>query len=1072
MKNVNLKYSSLPDEALFDILNRDAALWISEDVVEAIGELEQLARLMLLPWKLVLCESSSSRLAAALDQAAAEPSSLVQHRGFLHVIAANPATRSLPARALPIYFLNGRDGAPDRAESSALTGMASSLRRLNMLERLFAESPKRLVLVGGRQTSSLDQLDDLWSSGYRSRLTFVVPEGSEVEAIATRCERLADLSSISIVTASFDEFASDIIGRGLALLPDANVVLRIRDSAGTVVEVDVTSAELPEQPVLDHYEVIKSKDLRRLTESDLTVEDIDVFFGKGDHSWRAYAAGLPWTRDATWQKTLLNALVKVAREGSARNKIFYVVSEAGAGGTTLARQLAFEAASNGFPTLLARSHVYEPDATELVSFFNRVRAIHGRGSDDTEVDTGNHETPWFLVFDRDQWDGQEKQIESFLSEFARSGRSVVLLKILGSFVPADLPPGTELAFLSHELDRDQAISLGEHLNRYLKPFGRGKNQADWERFWEQHKPDIDNSIAAFWITLDFWLRGLIDIGESVQSWLLDQFRKCPIDIDLKKLLLEIASLTIERRSVPEQLLPFLESTRRPLSMVLEDIRTDIPALALIRQSTPDGRLWAMAHDVLGRYLVTACYHDRALMREIGLDAMQSVTELRLHLIGSLTRRTEMGERRFRSYAVQFAVKTLKLDEEGNAEFFPYWREVLRILDEFPKPVRDSSRTFNHHVAISRRRVAKGEMFGCSLEEKQEQVEKSIKQIEFALFKLEPLEGDESSLNLYNSLALAYQDLAGLKSDQGASLEEIEGLRRKASEATVSALKESPTNPYVLETAAKNLIQQGRLDNTSRVSCAAESLGYVFQAAQLESSAPRQYQLGKLATEALTLLRSDAEQEIVNLKAVGNPMGFLAEAWLELTKGQRKIGLASSNEFSAESARRALAVLSNAPRHWLIVRLQYDIVCALEPRLFEQQLALLDELEATAAYRLSLQLRLNQAILLHIVGRHSDGNSKFKALRGDIKSGHEIVVVPDNLRWLVGADGITRTLCTARVVDNIGYRPMATVIELKNAQVPFIAQDFGGSRMPPGMSFKCHINFGAMGPFIKPPVLEG
>lgn len=947
MKNVNLRYSALPDEALFDILNRDAALWISADVVDAMGELGQLAHLMLLPWKLVLCESSSSRLAAALDEAALEPNALVQHRGFLHVIAANPATRELPARALPIYFLNGRDGAQDRAESSAIAGMAATLRRLNMLERLSAESPKRLVLISGRQMPTLDQLNDLWSSGYRSRLTFVVPEGIDLDAVETRCEGLADLSSVSIVTTSFDEFASDVTKRGLALLPDANVVLRIRDSAGTIVELDVTPAELPEQPILDHYEVIRSKDLRRITESDLTVEDIDGFFSRGNHSWRPYAAGLPWARDTSWQRTVLSALLKVTREGADGNKIFYVVSEAGAGGTTLARQLAFEAASNGYPTLLARPHVYEPDATELVSFFNRVRAIHVDGSDATGGATGNDDTPWFLVFDRDQWDGQEQQIEGFLSEITRSGRSVVVLKVLGSFVPANLPPGTELAELSHGLDRDQAISLGEHLNRYLKPFGRGKNRDDWERFWEQHKPDIDNSIAAFWITLDFWLRGLIDIGESVQSWLLDQFKKCPIGIDLRKILLEIASLTIERRSVPEQLLPLLESTRRPLSMVLEDIRTDIPAVALVRQSTPDGRLWAMAHDVLGRYLVTACYHDRALMREIGFDAIQSATELRLHLIGSLTRRTEMGERRFRSYAVQFAVKSLKLDEEGNAEFFPYWREVLRILEGFPKPLRDSSRTFNHHVAISRRRVAKGDMFGCSMEEKQEQLEKAIGQIEFALDNLEPAEGDESSLNLYNSLALAYQDLASLKSDQGASLEEIADLRKKANEATLSALKESPTNPYVLETAAKNLIQQGRLDSTSRISCAAESLGYVFQAAQLENSATRQYQLGRLATEALTLLReSEADKEIANMKAAGNPMGFLAEAWIELTTGHGTIHLASSKEFSDESARRALGVLNSAPRHWLIVRLQYDIVCALEPRQFEQQLNLLDELEAT------------------------------------------------------------------------------------------------------------------------------
>lgn len=1073
MKNITLRYSNLPDGALFDVLNRDAALWVSAGVDQSPASLQLIARLMLLPWTMVLCESSSVELISALNDAAAETNALVQHRGFLHLVGADPSTRQLPARALPIYLLNGRDGVPDRAESSGLAGMAALRRRLNMLERLQSASPKRLVLIGQDVKPVLDQLEDMWRSDFRSLLTFVAPAEVDLEEIEQRCEGLADLSSISIVAASVDDFALDVTARSLALLPDANVVLRIRDAEGNISELDVTQAELPEQPILDHFDVIKSKDLRRLTESDLTIEDIDGFFGRGNHSWRAYAAGLPWIQDYSCEKTLINALQRGAREGIDANKVFYVISEAGAGGTTLARQLAFDAASKGFPTLLAKPHVYEPNATEVVSFLNRVRALAGDGAGvpiDLEKVAEWAETPWLIVFDRNQWDGQEQQIGAFLSEVTRSGRSVILLKVVGSFVPQDLPPGKEIAFLSHELDRKQVISLGEHLNKYLKPFGRGKNQSDWENFWEQHKPDIDNTIAAFWVTLDFWLRGLIDLGVSVQSWLLDQFKNCPVESDVRRTLLEIAVLTIERRSVPEQLLAVPTSTLLPLSVVLENLRAEIPALALVRQTVPDGRSWAMAHDVLGRYLINACYHDRPLMEELGLQNIQSPTELRLYLIGSLTRRVEIGERRFLAYAVQFAVKTLKLDEEGNAEFFPFWREVLGILERFPQAIRDSSRTFNHHVAISRRRVAKSDVFGCSVGEKREQIQKAIDQIEFALFRLDAAHGEESSLNLYNSLALAYQDFAALELREGGSADVVAALRAKANEATLSALRESPTNPYVLETAAKNLIQQGRLDNTVKVSSAAESLGYVFQAARLDNSSARQYQLGKLATEALELLREDgAAEEVEKMRAAGNPMGFLAAAWLELTKGHGEIGTASTEEFSPECARHALDVLMNAPRHWLIVKLQYDIVCMLEPRGFEQQLRLLDELDATAAYRLSLQLRLNQAILLHLLGRHLDGNLKFKGLRGDIKAGNEIVAVPDQLRWLVGQDGRTKLLCSARVVDNIGYRPLAQVVELKNAQVPFIAQDFGGQRMPPGMSFKCYITFGAMGPFIKPPL---
>jgi len=1073
MKKLTLINSKLPDEALFDLLNRDAALWVSTAIESSSASIDLIARLMLLPWKLVLCESSSVELVTALNTIAAEPGSLYLHRGFLHLLGVDPSSRQLPSRALPIYLLNGRDDAIDREESSSLSGMSALRRRLNMIERLQSSAPKRVIVIGPNLLPVIEQLEDLWRSDFRSLLTFVAPAGNDIEIISQHCEKLADISSISLVATSIDKFSKDVTERGIKQLPDANFVLRIRDENENIKDVDVTAAELPEQPILDNFEIIKSNNLRRLTEADLSIEDIDGFFGRQSKSWRAYAAGLPWIYDASCSRILLKSLGKALREGVDANSVLYVSSESGAGGTTLARYLAFEAASEGYPTLLVKSHVFEPDATEVVSFINRVQAITvgEKGHVDASKQISrNNEIPWLLVCDREQWDGKEVQISGFLAEITRSGRPVILLKVLGPVHSSSCPPGKEIASLTHELDRNQVISIGGHLNRFLKPFGRGKKESDWERFWEQHKPDIDTSIAAFWVTLDFWLRGLIDLGETVQSWLIKQFKQQTLSADVQTILLEISALTIERRSIPEYLLHQPTSTLRPLSVVLEEIRVDMPGLALIRQTTNDGRLWAMAHDVLGRYLLNACYHDRILMNDLGFKHIESSVELRLHLIGSITRRVEIGERRFLPYAVQFAVKTLKLDDEGNAEFYQYWREVFRILEAFPQSVRETSRTFNHHVAISRRRVAQSDMFGCTVQEKRELLQKAIEQIEFSLFRLDETYGDESNLNLYNSLALAYQDMATLELREGCSNDIVSALRAKANEATLNALRENPTNSYVLETAAKNLIQQGRLDRKVKISSAAESLGYVFQATNLENSNARQYQLGKLANEALLLLRDEGSgAEIENMKAAGEVMGFLAAAWIELTKDQSQVVKASTSEFSSERAASSLEILKTAPRHWLVVKLQYDIVCVLEPYGFEEQLGLLDELDAMGSYRLPMQLRLNRAILLHLVGRHADANLTFRNVRWDIKAQNEIVSVPENLRWLVGKDGETRLLCTARIVDDIGYRPSAQVFDLKNAQIPFTPQDFGGKKMPVGMTFKCHINFGAMGPFIKPPV---
>lgn len=1070
-----IKQSRLPEDALFDLLNRDAALWVCGPMPTASDTLLRLAKFMVLPWRVVLCEPTSSALVSELARLGSQQDPLSRVRGFVHIVAVDPSTRQLPPRCLPIFLLNGRDDATERAESSGISGIAANRRRLNMVERLEAASPKRVIVLGADVESAAKQLAELWTGELRSLVTFVAPPPANAVAIASHFEPVANLSSISVVAIDLDELLEEVVRRSTELLPDSQAVIRVRSIDGEIREVDITSAELIEQPLLDSFEIIKSKDLRRLTESDLTTADLETFFDKSKQSWHAFSAGLPWIRDRRDVNRIIDALAKVHATGSDENVIFHVISEAGAGGTTFARTLAFEAASNGYPTLLAKAHVYEPNATELASFLYRaLQSIGDANSGLPEVTrTRIAETPWLVVLDREQWDGQEQAVGHFLAELVRSGRSVVIVKVLGPDLSPDvysLPRSKELCTLTHELDRDQAEALGQHLNRYLKSFGSTRGASQWLRFWDRHRPDIDTNIASFWITLEFWLKGFNELGDSIQEWLLNQFKNAPASPETRLILLELAALTVERRAVPEQLLPVPQDDRLPLSFILENLRASVPGLALIRQDTSGGRLWATAHDVLGRYLVNAVYHDRLLLKELGLDGIQSSIELRLHFISRLTSRKALGERRFTLFAVQFAVKTLKLDEpEGNAEFFQFWRDVISILERFPESVRRSNRTFIHHVAISRRRVAKNERFGASVEERRTQLSKAIEEIEYALRSLDEVHGDESNLNLYNSLALAYQDLASLELEQGGISDLVRRLRAKANEATLNALRENPTNPYVLETAAKNLLQQGKLEVTESVSTASQALGYIFQATTLENSAVRQHQLGRLATEALMRLKSDvAGAEIARLRGIGDPMGYLASAWIELTRGEEKIIAALPTSYSEDRANAAVAILREAPRHWLLVRLQYDLFTFVKPNQFEEQLSLLDELDSMANYRLPIQLRLERAILLHLAGRHSDANDMFKDLRRDIKQQSAIVSVPQRLRWLVRPDRQTRILCNARVTDNLGYRPLAQVVELKNAQVPFIPQDFGRQNMPPGMSFRCQITFGAMGPFIKPP----
>ncbi len=1076
MTKLITKHSTLlPEDALSDLLDRDAALWVCGPEPDSADEREKLAQFMVLPWKVVLSELSSKALVAEIETRGAQQDSLSQYRGFVHLVASDPSMRHLPPRALPIFLLNGRNDASNSTESSSLTGMIASRRRLNMLGRLEAASPKRVFVFGANIDETAQELAELLNGDFRSFLTFVVPDSVTPDSISSHFESVAGISSISVVSTELRGFCDKIVQRSAGLLPDTKIVLQVQNFAGDLREIDITDAELIEQPLLDKFDIIKSKDLRRLSEFDLTLEDLNDFFDKSKHSWRAFAAGLPWIPERMAIDTVLHSLRNVHRKGTAQVPIYYVISEAGAGGTTFVRALAFHAATAGFPTLLAQSHLYAPNATEISSFlyraFLRIKGSDNSAENDQAVP--ELETPWLLVFDREQWDGQEQALRNFSAEIARSGRPAVILKVLGSDIsPETLNlPARELCALTHELEREQVLFLGKHLNKFLKPLGWSKEENDWLRFWEQHKPDIDTSIAAFWVILEFWLRGLIDLGESIQGWLLKQFRNEDLTPDVRRIILEIAALSVERRAVPEHLLPIPQDVKLPLSVILEQMRTSIPGLALIRQRSVVGRDWAVAHDVLARYLINAVYYDRPLLQEIGLTQIQSPVELRLTLISRVTQRTALGENIFLPYAAQFAFKTLKLDEpEGNAEFFSHWREVLKILEAFPDAVQQGNRAFIHHVAISRRRVAKSERFDASVDERRHQLDTAIGQIEFALNNLEEVADDESNLNLYNSLALAYQDLASLELEQSGFSDLVRSLRAKANEAINNALKENPTNSYVLETAAKNMLQQGKLDRSGTINAAAQALAYIFQATTLENSAARQHQLGKLATEALLLLRDHgAAEEISRMKAQENAMGHLASAWLELMKDSQTITTALPSSYSEDRARAAVEILREAPRHWLVIRLQCDLTSFLYPYDFEQQLGLLDELESIPTYRLPLQMRLERSILLHMVGRHPDAHSTFRSLRPDIKAQNAILSVPPHLRWLLQSGSRKKLLCNARVTNNWGYRAMAQVTELKLSEVPFTPREFGQHNFPPRMAFKCHIQFGAMGPFIKPPV---
>ena len=384
----------------------------------------------------------------------------------------------------------------------------------------------------------------------------------------------------------------------------------------------------------------------------------------------------------------------------------------------------------------------------------------------------------------------------------------------------------------------------------------------------------------------------------------------------------------------------------------------------------------------------------------------------------------------------------------------------------PRSLRDTSRVFRHHTAISRRRIATLDenFYGVKNEDKIALLKDAIEDINYVLTSIEYTPGSESNLNLFNSLANAYLDLADAESVARAPLERIIELRRLANDATRKAYAEDPTSSFVIETYVKNLLEDSSEQAVERC---IEALGILFAALISNERAYRKSQLGNLADRALEILFKQAPVAAQDIEPT-RPIDVLIKAWKMLAEGGNYgSGMALSGVPEANRA-RALDVLAHPSGrgNMQVIRLSYDLTCVGHPHAFKQQLEFVEQLQATD-YRMSPQLRLEYAILLFLEGRAVEGDKIFRTLRQVWRESEQFVHVPERLRWLRAADGESLKTVQAITGSDYGNRAMAPVQEFGKTLVPFRAEEFGFRDMKPGVRFNCHVSFGHNGPFLRP-----
>ena len=249
------------------------------------------------------------------------------------------------------------------------------MRRLNILEALRRSGAREILILSGTAIGVPTGIADLWTDGFRSYLTIASDAVDSAQSIQQWLEQTSGVGAVNFVRSSASDVVNNVLERFQATYPDERHVLRIRDVNGRQHKIDVTDTDEPERPILANYGLIEEKDLTPVMPDELTEQEFVSFFKNSADSWRPYAAGLPWRAIPSTRSVSRICLRRLDDVGPESNCIAYISSEPGAGGSTLARTLAWEVAQQGYPVLVAKPIPFAPDALPVVNYLTRVHRV-------------------------------------------------------------------------------------------------------------------------------------------------------------------------------------------------------------------------------------------------------------------------------------------------------------------------------------------------------------------------------------------------------------------------------------------------------------------------------------------------------------------------------------------------------------------------------------------------------------------------------------------------------------------------------------------------------------------------
>lgn len=222
-------------------------------------------------------------------------------------------------------------------------------------------------------------------------------------------------------------------------------------------------------------------------------------FLNGDEAWQAYAAGVPYHRQATFFKegkgvsgrrrvNLIEEIIHAASEleylslgPNEQLKQAIIFCETGSGITTFLRQAAMKLALLGFPCLVSKPFPKNFGGRSLENFIIEIQDLwllerKGKGS-------GTGMIPVCLFVDKD---GERALVEHGLPKSLQSlGRKILLVRAVERSED-EIAAATGVYTLPAEVDSEELIALGNHLRRFAETQGLAKLPSDdeWRAFHE------------------------------------------------------------------------------------------------------------------------------------------------------------------------------------------------------------------------------------------------------------------------------------------------------------------------------------------------------------------------------------------------------------------------------------------------------------------------------------------------------------------------------------------------------------------------------------------------------------